>query len=121
MEKKTTGFSQTSAAGLSSFFGQSATAVNVEWLAGHTCKNQNYIIPNSLSNCVILLHICLYIYIIYKVGWDSDSLRAGRAGDRLPERARFFAPLRPTLGLSQPSVQRVSCLFPVGKAAGVWR
>jgi len=62
-KKKTAGFSQTSTAGLSNFFGQSFATVNVEWLADHTRKNHSYIVSNSLNNCVILLHLYIFTYL----------------------------------------------------------
>jgi hypothetical protein len=54
--------------------------------------------------------------------WDgiasrySDSLRAGRSGDRI----YFLQPSRPALGTIQPPIQRVPGLLPGVKAAGTW-
>ena len=46
----------------------------------------------------------------------SDSIRAGRSGDRIPMGARFFAPVQTGLRPTQPRTGS----FPWGKAAGVW-
>jgi hypothetical protein len=51
----------------------------------------------------------------------SDSLRAGRSGDRISVGRHIPHPSRPTLGTIQSVVQLVLGLFPEGKAAGVWR
>ena len=58
-------------------------------------------------------------------GWlsrYSDSLRAGRSGDRIPVGARFSYPCRPPLGPTQPPVLYNGYrVFTGGKAAGAWR
>jgi hypothetical protein len=46
---------------------------------------------------------------------------AGLSGDRVSLEARFFRPYWPTLGLTQPPVQRVPGSFPQGKTARAWR
>jgi hypothetical protein len=50
----------------------------------------------------------------------SDSLRAGRSGDRIPVGARISAPVQTGPGATQPPIQWVPGLFPGGKAAGAW-
>ena len=52
---------------------------------------------------------------------DSDSLRAGRSGDRTPVRARFSAPVR-----TDPGAHPASCIMGTrsltpGTAPGAWR
>jgi hypothetical protein len=42
---------------------------------------------------------------LYIMGRDGDSLRVGRAGDRIPVEARFLAPVQTVLGLTQPPIQ----------------
>jgi hypothetical protein len=59
--------------------------------------------------------LCSFTHII------SDSLRAGRFGDRIPVGARFSAPVQ-----TGPRAYPASCTmgtgsFPGGKAAGAWR
>ena len=52
----------------------------------------------------------------YQLGRDSDSLRAGRFGDRIPVGARFSAPVQTGLG-SRPA----SCTMGTGSLLGVKR
>ena len=52
------------------------------------------------------------------VGRYSDTLRAGWSGDRIPVRAKFFAPIQ-AVPVSHPAVRAVPGL-PGGKAAGAW-
>jgi hypothetical protein len=54
-------------------------------------------------------------------GRYSDSLQAGRPGDRIWWEQRFSHPCTPALGLTQPPLQRESDLFPGGKATDEWR
>ena len=51
----------------------------------------------------------------------SDSLGAIRSGDRIPVGGRDFLQAYEPGGPTQPPVQWVPCLFPGGKAAGVYR
>jgi hypothetical protein len=47
----------------------------------------------------------------------TDSLRAGRSGDRIPVGARFSAPVK-----THPAYCKIGMgLFPSGKEAGAWR
>jgi len=51
----------------------------------------------------------------------SDSLRAGRSGDRMPMGRDIPHPSRPALGTIPSVVQLVLGLSPEGKATGLWR
>jgi len=51
----------------------------------------------------------------------SDSLRAGRSGDRMPVGRDIPHPSRPALGTIQSAVQLVLGLSPEGKAVWLWR
>jgi len=60
--------------------------------------------------------------IVLALGQNSDWLRAGRSGDRIPVGGRDFPhPSTPALVPNQPPIQLVSFLFPGGKVAGSWR
>ena len=50
----------------------------------------------------------------------SDSLRAGRSGDRIPVGARFSAPVQTGPGAHPASCTMDSGPIPEGKAAGAW-
>jgi len=50
----------------------------------------------------------------------SDSLWNMRSRDRIPVEARFSVTSRPGQGPFQPPIQRVTGLFPGGKAARTW-
>ena len=57
-------------------------------------------------------------------GWFSrysDSLRAGRSGDRIPVVARFSAPVQTGPGTHPASYTMGTGSFPGGKVAGAWR
>jgi hypothetical protein len=61
-----------------------------------------------------------YLYGPRQLSRYSDSLRAGRSGDRIPLGMRFSAPVQTGLG-AHPAYYRVGTgLFPVGKTAGAW-
>ena len=51
----------------------------------------------------------------------SDSLQAGRSGDRIPAGARFSAPVQTVPGAHPASYTNGYRVFPGGKAAGAWR
>jgi len=51
----------------------------------------------------------------------SDSLRAGRFGDRIPVGARFSAPDQAGPGTHPASYTTGYRVFPGGKAAEAWR
>ena len=55
-----------------------------------------------------------------QLGRYSDSLRAGRAGDRIPVGARFSAPVRTGPGGPPSLLYNEYRLFSGGKAAGAW-
>ena len=55
------------------------------------------------------------------LGRYSDSLRAGRSGDRIPVEARFSAPVQTGPGAHPASYKMGAGSFPGGKAAGAWR
>jgi hypothetical protein len=50
----------------------------------------------------------------------SDSSRAGRSGDRIPVKARFYAPVQTGPGARPASRKIVPGLFSPSKAAGAW-
>jgi len=50
----------------------------------------------------------------------SDSLLAGRSGDRIPVRARFSAPVQTGPGTHPASYTKGYRVFPGGKAAEGW-
>ena len=51
----------------------------------------------------------------------SDSLRAGRSGDRIPVRAKFSVLVQTGPGDHSASYIMGYRVFPGGKAAGAWR
>ena len=68
--------------------------------------------------------MCVYIYVcMYVVGRDgsvgySDSLRAGRSGERIPVRARFSAPVQTGRGAHPAPSTTGAGSFPVVKRSG---
>jgi hypothetical protein len=50
----------------------------------------------------------------------SDSIRAGRSGDRIQVGRDFRHPFRLVLGPTQPSIKCVLGFLPTGKAADSW-
>jgi len=62
-------------------------------------------------------------YVIYGPGYPSrysDSLQAGRTGDRITVGSRLSALSRPALGPTQNPIKWVP-FFPWTKEAGTWR
>jgi len=51
----------------------------------------------------------------------SDSLRAGRSGDRIPVGTKFYAPIQTGAGAHPASCTMGTGSFPEVKAAGAWR
>ena len=53
--------------------------------------------------------------------WDSDSLWAGRSGERIPVELRFSAPVQTGPEAHPAPYSWIPGLFPGGKVAGAWR
>jgi len=68
--------------------------------------------PSYIREPCVAKCICTIIIIVGrdKAVDNRDSLRAGRSGDRIPVRRDFPHQSRPTLGPTQPSIQRVSVI-----------
>jgi hypothetical protein len=89
------------------------------------CKYVLYFCHRVSTQLQIYIYIYIYIYIIYhtccgpgQLRRYSDSVRAGRSGDRLPVGARFSAPVQTGLWAHLASYKLV---FPGSKVAGEWR
>ena len=80
--------------------------------AGH----KNFGTPNCKNMA------CLHVFMLFfNVGRDSDSLRAGPSGDRIPVVARFSAPVQTSPVAHPASYTMGTGSFPGVKAAGPWR
>ena len=72
--------------------------------------------------CILLSSFLWLIYwtlVSRKLSRYSDSLRAGRSGDRIPVWMRYFAPVQTGPGTHSASYRYWT--FPGGKAAEAWR
>ena len=71
-----------------------------------------------------VLRVCLTCPTYSGSGWRSrysDSLRAGRSGNRILVGANFSAPVQNGPAARPASYYNGYRIFPVGKAVGVWR
>ena len=79
--------------------------------------------------CKCVLYCCHWVSIqfhltnmfVHIVGRYSDSVRAGRSGDRISVGARFSAPVQTGPGAYPASYTVGTGSFPGGKEAGTWR
>ena len=82
------------------------------------------ILPYFALFCLIYIIVSHWSYLRKEPGWlsrYSDSLRAGRPGDRIPVGGEIFR-TRPDRPWGPPSLLYNGYrLFPGGKAAGAWR
>ena len=92
-------------------------------------RDSNSVLPNMKQGCqpVSRLFVININIIIIVVKWPrqlnryTDSVRAGRSGNRIPMKARSPRPTRPALGPTPPPIKWIPGLFPGDKAAGVLR
>jgi hypothetical protein len=75
----------------------------------------------NLRTPVYINMACLHVFMLsVNVGQDSDSLRAGRSGDRIPVGVRFSAPVQ-TGPVAHPTSYTTGYrVFPGGIAGGPW-
>jgi hypothetical protein len=64
--------------------------------------------------------VVLYIILALWVGRDSDLLRGGWSGDRVPVWASFSSPVQIDPGAHPASYTKDAVSFSGGKAAGAW-
>ena len=69
---------------------------------------------------MLKVNIYFVCFILCRGPNSSNSLRAGRSGDRTPVGATFSAPVQTGPGAHQPPLQWVPDPFLGGKAAGAW-
>jgi hypothetical protein len=86
------------------------------WHIPAKCRTQEFRDTSLPKNMT-----CLHVFMLFvNVGRDSDSLRAGRSGDRIPVEVRFSALVQTGPGAHPASYTMGTGSFPGGKAAGPW-
>ena len=111
-----------------SYYVSEVGLVSYLWVQGRVnCVEANLRWHNSDINKGIYTFLCIVpVYNVYtakacrprKRSRYTDSLRAGRYGDRIPWGVRFSAPVQTALEPAQTPVQGVPCLFPQVKPPG---